>query len=110
MAEHQINIKIPRAIKKGQVFLVSVRIEHPMDSGLRRDLSTGKRLPIFFVEKMEVRYGGKKVSWAELSPGLSHNPLLKFKLRAGQGGDLTVTCQDNKGLKFAHTIKVKLAA
>ena len=110
MAEHRINIKLPRTIKKGQIFLVSVRIDHPMDSGLRRDLATGKRLPIFFVESLEVHYGGKKVSWAELSPGLSHSPLLKFKLRAGRGGDLTVTCRNNKGQKFAKTVKVKLAA
>jgi sulfur-oxidizing protein SoxZ len=107
MASNKIEITLPPAIKKGQVFPVAVRLDHPMDSGLRRDLTTGKKLPLFFVETMEVHYGGKKVSWMELSPGVSQPPIIKFMLNAGQGGPLRIKIKNNKGQEFENQVNVK---
>jgi len=109
MASDKVGITIPAKIKKGRIFKVAVRLDHPMDSGLRRDLTTGKKLPIFFVESMEVYYGGKKVSWMELSPGVSQPPIIKFMLNAGQGGPLRVKIKNNRGQEFENTVTVKAA-
>lgn len=107
MAANKIDITLPAKIKRDQVFRVAVRLDHPMDSGLRRDLSSGKTLPVFFVESMEVFYGGKKVSWMELSPGVSPSPIIKFMLNAGRGGPLRIKIKNSRGQEFENTVKVK---
>lgn len=107
MGSDKIEITLPSTIKKDQVFPVAVRLDHPMQSGLRHDLATGKKLPLFYVETMEVHYGGKKVSWMELSPGLSEPVIIKFMLNAGQGGPLRIKIKNNKGQEFENEVNVK---
>jgi sulfur-oxidizing protein SoxY len=109
MGKNKIEIHIPSNIKKNDIFLVSVRLDHPMESGMNKDLTTGKILPELFVKSMEVYYAGEKMSWMELSPGISQPPVIKFNLIAGRSGPLLVKIKNNQGQEFENTIDVNPA-
>lgn len=109
MGENKVEIHVPPKVKKNDIFLVSVRLDHPMESGRNKDLATGKILPELFVESMEVYYAGEKVSWMELSPGVSQPPVIKFYLIAGRSGPLLVRIKNNQGQEFENTVNVNPA-
>ncbi|PIP46876.1 MAG: thiosulfate oxidation carrier complex protein SoxZ [Deltaproteobacteria bacterium CG_4_8_14_3_um_filter_51_11] len=107
MGEKKIEISLPSKIKKDEVFKVGVRLDHPMESGMNRDLATGKILPELFVQSMEVHFSGEKVSWMELSPGISQPPIIKFNLKVGRDGPLQVKIKNNLGQEFENTVQIK---
>ncbi len=104
----KVDITIPPRVKRGQVFLVAVRLDHPMRSGLGKDPVTGRRLPELYLKDLEVIYAGRKVSWMELSPALSERPVVKFYLRADQAGSLLVRARNNQGKVIEGKATVEL--
>ena len=102
MSSSKINIIVPNRVQRGKVFLVSVRLDHPMDTGLKRDLMTGKRKPIFFVELLEVFYGGKRVSHMDLTPGISDKPVTSLSVLLGR----TVSVEEVKPLVVEAVVDV----
>jgi len=75
-----------------------VLISHPMETGLRTDKKTKKKIPAHFIETVKVAHNGKNAITAHLGIGISKNPLLVFRLNEGKNGDkIRVTWNDNKG-------------
>jgi sulfur-oxidizing protein SoxZ len=109
MSSEKIRITVPPKVRPGEIMEVTVRLDHPMESGIRKNTITGQTLPRFYVKQMEVFYGPKKVSWMELTPGVSHKPMIKFKLAAGRGGRLKVRITNNRGQQFEESVLVKVA-
>jgi sulfur-oxidizing protein SoxZ len=69
-----------------------------METGRRKDKSTGKPIPAHYITEMIASLGDKKLVEADLGPGVSTNPLYSFKFKGGaKGGTIKIHWTDNKG-------------
>ncbi|WP_275099646.1 thiosulfate oxidation carrier complex protein SoxZ [Sedimenticola hydrogenitrophicus] len=89
-------IKI-RAKEKDGVTTVKALMTHPMESGFRKDSTSGSMVPAHFIQEVMCEVGGKMVMNAHWSGGVSKNPYLSFKFDGGKGETLKLTWTDNMG-------------
>ena len=86
-----------RAGLKGDVADVRVLMNHPMETGQRKD-GSGNLIPIHFIQEIAVRLNGKPVIEAQVSQAVSRNPVFSFRVKGVKAGDrLEITWLDNKG-------------
>jgi sulfur-oxidizing protein SoxZ len=89
-----------RATMAGDVADVKVLMNHPMETGLRKDAKTGQLIPAHFITEVIATINGAPVLAAEMSGGVSKNPYLGFKVKGPKAGDkVAVSWADNKGDK-----------
>ncbi|MBU1397233.1 MAG: thiosulfate oxidation carrier complex protein SoxZ [Gammaproteobacteria bacterium] len=89
-----------RATMAGDVADVKVLMNHPMETGLRKDAKTGKLIPAHFITEVTATVNGTPVMAAEMSGGVSKNPYLGFKVKGPKAGDkVVVSWADNMGDK-----------
>mgnify|MGYP003702173103 FL=1 len=97
-----------RASAKGDTTTVKALITHPMETGLRKDKKTGKKVPAHFIQEVTAKHNGATVMTAQWSGAISKNPYLSFQFAGGKAGDsLELAWVDNKGGKDSVTAKVK---
>ena len=90
-------IKI-RAKTKNGITTVKTLMSHPMESGLRKDSKTGKKIPEHTITEVTGEHNGKLVMTANWGGGISKNPYLSFKFNGGAAGDkIKITWVDNMG-------------
>jgi sulfur-oxidizing protein SoxZ len=78
--------------------LVRILIEHPMETGRRRDEVTGAIVPAHFITEVEVTHNGKPIVRGEMTTGVSKTPYLQVRFRGGRPGDrIGVRWVDNLG-------------
>jgi len=95
MATNTIKI---RASLSGDVASVRALIQHPMESGMRKDSKTGEIVPAHFIEEVICDLNGKTVLTGLWSGSVSKNPFLSFSVRGAKAGDSVVLkWKDNKG-------------
>ena len=87
-----------RATEKDGVVDVKILLKHDMESGQRKDAS-GKLIPAWFINMLNVKAQGKDVFNAEFGPGVSKDPFLNFKYKGSKGDKLVVNWIDTKGDK-----------
>ena len=95
-----------KPVKKGDIVQFKTLIKHPMESGLRKDSTTGELIPAHFVETVLVEYLGKQVIKATWTGGVSKNPFYSFHLKAVESGEVKTTWTDNQGQSFSATAKL----
>lgn len=89
-----------RATMAGDVADVKVLMNHPMETGLRKDAKTGQLVPAHFIQEVTATINGKEVLTADLGSGISKNPYLGFKVKGAKAGDkIVVNWVDNTGDK-----------
>jgi sulfur-oxidizing protein SoxZ len=89
-----------RATMAGDAADVKVLMNHPMETGLRKDAKTGQLVPAHYITEVSATVNGKPVMKAGMSGGISKNPYLGFKVKGAKAGDkVTVSWVDNKGDK-----------
>lgn len=101
-------VQVPPQVKKGEPFEVRVLVQHPMETGFRRD-THGQTIPMHIVTEVTVRYAGRQVFKAELGTGVSANPYVTFFVVAGKSDELVVEWVDDRGEKGRVTVKVNVA-
>ena len=80
-----------RATLAGGNTEVRVLMSHPMTTA-----QSGE--PLHFIQNITVKLNGSAVIEAEVSQGVSRNPVFSFRLRGGAKGDkIEVAWLDNKG-------------
>ena len=89
-------LSVPPSVKRGEPFAVRVIVQHPMETGFRRDYE-GKVIPLHIVDRLVCRYGGRDVFRATLGSGIAANPYLVFYVVATESGPLEVEWEDDKG-------------
>lgn len=89
-------LQVPPKVKKGEVFEVRVLVQHPMETGFRRDMGGGT-IPVNVVDKLACRINGNEVFRAELGTGIAANPYLVFTAVAEASGTIEVEWSDDKG-------------
>jgi sulfur-oxidizing protein SoxZ len=100
-------IQVPPSVRRGEPFEVRVLVQHPMETGFRRDLD-GQSIPVNIVDKLVCRYGGREIFRAELGTGVAANPYLVFYAIAGESGPIEVEWSDDRGAtgRAAATVSV----
>jgi sulfur-oxidizing protein SoxZ len=91
------DIKIRAKLKDGETE-VKCLMNHPMETGLRKDSKTNEIVPAHFIQEVVCKSKDQVVMTANWSGGVSKNPYLAFKFTGGAVGDaIEVTWTDNKG-------------
>jgi len=89
-----------RATMAGDVADVKVLMNHPMETGLRKDAKTGQMVPAHFIQEVTATVNGATVLTSDLGSGVSKNPYLGFKVKGPKVGDtIVVNWTDNTGDK-----------
>lgn len=101
-------VQVPATVKKGEAFEVRVLVQHPMETGFRRDMN-GKTIPMNVLDKLAATYGGREVFSAELGTGMSANPYLVFFAVAEASGELVVEWSDDRGERGRAVAQVTVA-
>lgn len=87
-----------RARLKDGVTEVKAIVNHPMETGARKDKASGKKIPRHFIQEISCEHNDKPVLTAETGWGLSKNPYLSFAFKGGAKGDkFAIHWKDNKG-------------
>lgn len=95
MASNSIKV---RAKEAGGVTTVKALMTHEMESGQRKDKTTGEPVPAHFIQEVKCEVNGKLVMTALWSGGVSKNPYLSFQFKGGAKGDtVKLAWTDNKG-------------
>jgi sulfur-oxidizing protein SoxZ len=83
---------------QGDATEVLVLVNHPMETGNRKDKKTGGKIPAHYIQKMTFEHNGAAVAEANLGPAVSKNPLTAISLKGAKAGDtVKVSWSDNKG-------------
>ncbi len=91
------SIKI-RAKTKDGITTVKTLMSHPMETGLRKDSKTGKKIPAHHITEVTAEHKGNQVMTAYWGGAISKNPYLSFKFKGGAAGDMIkITWVDNMG-------------
>jgi len=83
-------LKAPTSAVKGEIVTIKTMAEHIMEPGVRRDPETGLVYPKFTIDKVIVRYNGKKIFQSNWYSGVSENPFMSFKIKVEESGLLEV--------------------
>ena len=70
-------LSIPRRVAAGVPFEVKILIQHPMETGQRRD-AMGQTIPRDIIHSFRCTADGELVFAATLHPAISANPYLAF--------------------------------
>ena len=105
MAKNSIKIK---AKNKGGKTEVKALIKHKMETGLRKNKKTGKKIPAHYIKEVKCEHNGKLVFTAHWGVAVSKNPYLSFKFTGGAKGDsIKISWVDNKDDTDSRSTKVK---
>lgn len=100
-------LRIPRAVRAGEAFEVRTLVEHPMETGLRRD---GARIiPRDTLVSLVVTIDGAAVFEAGFRNGSAANPFHVFFLRMERSGEVAVTVTDERGRTARAAQRVTVA-
>jgi sulfur-oxidizing protein SoxZ len=96
-----------RASASGDTVEVKCLMNHPMETGLRKDAKTGALVPAHHITNVTASLNGKTVLDAQWGGGISKNPYLAFKVKGGKAGDkVNVSWVDNTGDKNSADVTV----
>ena len=97
-----------RAKAKGDSTTVKALITHPMETGLRKNKKTGKKIPAHYIQEVTIKHNGAVAMVANWGPAVSKNPYVSMMLSGAKAGDaIDLSWVDNKGGKDSASTKVK---
>lgn len=100
-------VQVPPKVAKGEPFEVRVVLQHPMETGFRRDMH-GRTVPVNVVDRLVARIGGVEVFRATLGTGVAANPYIAFHAEAEASGTLEVEWSDDRGERGRATAPVNV--
>jgi sulfur-oxidizing protein SoxZ len=101
------SIKI-RAKASDGVTTVKTLMSHPMESGLRKDSKTGKKIPAHHITEVTAEHKGNTVMTAYWGGAISKNPYLSFKFKGASAGDtIKISWVDNMGKGDSAEAQIK---
>ena len=101
-------VQVPASVRRGEPFEVRVLVQHPMETGYRRDLN-GQSIATNIVDKLTCRIGERVVFSAELGTGIAANPYVQFYATAESSAELVVEWSDDRGDRGRATAAVHVA-
>ncbi len=104
MASRSVKI---RASARGDMVTVKSLMKHPMESGLRKNKKTGKKIPAKFITEVTAEINGEPVLVGNMSAAVSKNPYLSFKAPGKSGDTVKISWVDNTGDSDSGEAKVR---
>jgi sulfur-oxidizing protein SoxZ len=98
-------IVCPKTARRGDIIDIKTLINHPMETGYRRD-DMGQPIARDIFKSFRVTYNGAEIFRAELFPGVAANPFIAFTTIATDTGTLTFTWTDDKGESHVETAQI----
>ena len=98
MVERRTRVSLPRRISPGETIEVRTLIQHPMESGFRRD-AMGVRIPRDLLTDFTCHLDGALIFETRFAPGTAANPFVAFSMLATHSGTLSLTWTDKNGEK-----------
>jgi sulfur-oxidizing protein SoxZ len=102
-----VRVVVPQTARKGDVVEIKTLIQHPMETGYRRD-NMGRAIPRHIIERFSVTYDGAEVFAADLTQGMAANPYIAFSTVATASGEIVFTWTDEKGAVERHVARIKV--
>lgn len=91
----------------GDIAEIRALIDHPMETGLRKDSRTGALVPLHFIRNLTVSLNGEAVLETEWGQAMARNPYLQMRVRGAKPNDeVTIEWVDNKGERGRASSKV----
>ena len=103
----RILLNVPKQARRGEAIEIKLLINHPMETGQRRD-ETGQIVARNIIKDVVCTYGGAEVVRLELFPAISANPFLHFAARAEASGPVVLTWTDDLGAVQTETVQVEV--
>lgn len=101
----QARISVPAQARRGEVIEIKTLVQHPMESGQRRD-EDGRPIPRNIIHSLVCSYNGQEVFRAELFPAIAANPYVTFFTTATESGVLTFAWTDDAGATQIETARI----
>lgn len=95
-------INLPASVRRGEVIEIRTLINHPMETGYRRD-SGGALQPRDIIRRFSCRYDGELVFSAELHAAIAANPYIAFHTVAVASGLLSFAWEGDNGFSQTET-------
>lgn len=100
-------VRIPEAVKAGEIFEIRAMAIHSMDSGFRLD-NLGRTIPRHIIHTFTCSYGGKEIFRAKLYPALTTNPYISFFAVANESADMVFTWIDDHNVTLTETVRLQV--
>jgi sulfur-oxidizing protein SoxZ len=89
-------ISVPVVARRGEVMDIKALVQHPMETGYRRD-SAGGAIPRDIIHRFVCTYNGEEIFRADLFPAMAANPFIAFTTIATESGVLEFRWTDDRG-------------
>ncbi len=89
-------VKVPETIKAGDIIEVRTIIQHPMETGNRKD-ANGQIVPRDIIHSYTAKFAGQVFFEGTFGPGISSNPAIVVQLKVPGPGELELTWVDDQG-------------
>ncbi len=99
----------PPLVRAGEEFQVRLLIQHPMETGFRRDVD-GNILEANLLELLSLDFDGQPVFNALTMNALTANPFLTFVVTVKQSGKFNARWRDMKGNVGSISASVRVVA
>ena len=100
---------VPPLVRAGEEFQIRLLIQHPMETGFRRDVD-GNVLETNLLETMSLDFEGQPVFNALTMNALTANPFLTFVVVIKQSGKFNARWRDMKGNVGSISASVRVVA
>lgn len=97
----QIKTAIGQSSDKSLTHIAQVAIKHPNNSGLQMDQLSGYYIPARYIDKLEVKTGGKLIFSLEGGISFSEDPNVRFSYQGNPADPMTVTAKDSDDTHFS---------
>lgn len=92
---HNIRIRVKLVGDRAEIRAL---LDHPMETGLRKDPVTEQLVPLHFIKNVVVTINGTVVLETEWAQAIARNPYLQFRVRGAKPGDsVEIEWEDNLG-------------
>ena len=98
-------ISIPTTAKRGDILEIKTLVQHPMETGYRRDNSGGV-IPRDIIQHFVCTYNGEEVFRAELFPAIAANPFIAFTTVAAESGTIAFSWTTGAGETQTESVAI----
>ena len=98
-------ISVPTKAKRGEVIEIKTLVQHPMETGYRRD-NTGGAIGRDIIQHFVCTYNGEEVFRAELFPAIAANPFISFTTVATESGTLAFSWTTGAGETQTESVAI----
>ena len=101
-------IRLPKSVKRGEVFEIKTLVQHPMETGFRVG-TNGTMIPRNIIQEMLCTYNGVEIFRMKMSSATAANPFVSFFTTATETGTLFFRWTGDEGFKVEETASITVA-